>query len=308
MESLKKDEVFISEIEISKGFLKKVFEKFHSRISPRRVEVNEMNYFPIPDGDTGNNFSATVHLVIKKIELRNYSSKKDLVEDLQEEILLGSGLGNAGIIFTGWFIGFLTPLKAELVLSSESLAEAFESGENQGYKFVFDPKAGTILDIISVASEVSLSFWSEERNLISLLDKIICQAKISVEKTTEKLDDLLQDKYPLKEIKKLKKQGVVDAGALGFLIFLESFKETVEETIKERGGAVVVIKGEKLDLKLLKERFSPLGDSLNINVSPSGGRLALHIHTDFPEKIFQIAKEFGEIEKFRIEDLTEENF
>ena len=77
MENLKKEEVYISEIEISKDFLKKVFERFYDRISPRREEVNKMNYFPIPDADTGNNLSTTVYEVIKCINLGNYSSKKD---------------------------------------------------------------------------------------------------------------------------------------------------------------------------------------------------------------------------------------
>jgi len=300
---------FVSEMEISRDFLEKIFKNFYNCLLPRREEVNEMNYFPIPDADTGTNLSLTLNGIVKGIRQGNYRLKKDLVEALIQKrrgILLSSGRGNAGVIFTGWFRGFLNCLKEELlILNSETLSAALKEGEKEGYKVFIDPKEGTILDPISVAAEVSLSNFKEEPNLISLFDKIISEVKVSVQNTTEKLDDLLKDKYPLKEIQKLKERKVVDAGALGFLIFLEGFKETVLERIKEKGGAVMVIEGENLDPELLKERFSALGDSLDI--ISSGEEAMLHIHTDLPEKAFEAAREFGRIEEFRIEDLTEEN-
>ncbi|PIR02022.1 MAG: hypothetical protein CO031_00575 [Candidatus Nealsonbacteria bacterium CG_4_9_14_0_2_um_filter_37_38] len=298
---------FVSEMEISKDFLRKIFEKFYARISPRKEEVNKMNYFPIPDCDTGDNLAATLRGVIRGIKQGGYLSKKDLINSLQEEILLEAGRGNAGVIFTGWFAGFLNSLKEGLVLNAETLSQAMEEGKNWGYRVFDKPREGTILDPISISAQTALLVSQREKNLISLFEEIISRAKISVEKTTEKLDDLLKERNTPREIKALKKKKVVDAGALGFLIFLESFQEVIMEKIKERGGAVVVIKGkENLDREVFKKRFSPLGDSLDINISPSSKNATIHIHTDFPEKIAEISLEFGEIKDFRIEDLTEE--
>ncbi|MCK4232402.1 hypothetical protein KAX21_05575, partial [candidate division WOR-3 bacterium] len=100
---------------------------------------------------------------------------------------------------------------------------------------------------------------------------------------------------------------VVDAGALGFLIFLEGLQEAIAEAIRERAGVVVVIKGEEdLNEDALREAFSSLGDSLDIRISPSRKRVALHIHTDSPQKVAEVAHRFSRVEDFRLEDLTEE--
>lgn len=299
--------IFISEIEISKGLLVKIFTKFLDRISPRKEEVNDMNYFPVRDCDTGDNLVVTLRSILRGIRQSNHRSKRGLIENLQEEILLEAARGNAGMIFTGWFAGFLNYLAEELVLNSMSLAQAMERGRDCGYRVFAEPREGTILDPIARSAQTALGVYESEKNLVPLFGEIISQARIAVEKTTDRLGDLLKGKNTPEEIQALKSQKVVDAGALGFLIFLEGLREAIAETIKERAGVVVVIEGEgDLDEDVLREEFSPLGDSLDIRISPSRKGVALHIHTDSPQKVAEVAGRFSDIHDFRIEDLTEE--
>lgn len=303
----KAQEIFITEIEISKGLLVKIFTKFLDRISPRKEEVNDMNYFPVRDCDTGDNLVVTLKSILRGIKQTDRCPKRELIESLQEEILLEAARGNAGMIFTGWFAGFLNYLAEELVLNSMSLAHAMERGRDCGYRVFAEPREGTILDPIQVSAQTALGVYEQEKNLISLFEEIISQARVAVEKTTDRLGDLLKGKNTPEEIHVLQANHVVDAGALVFLIFLEGFQEAIAETIKERAGVVVVIKGEEdLNEDALREEFSPLGDSLDIRISPSRKRVALHIHTDSPQKIAKVARRFSKIKAFRIEDLTEE--
>ncbi|MBA7605589.1 hypothetical protein ES703_12722 [subsurface metagenome] len=303
----KVQEIFISEIEISKSLLVKIFTKFLDRISPRKEEVNDMNYFPVRDCDTGDNLVVTLKSILRGIKQTDRCPKRELIESLQEEILLEAARGNAGMIFTGWFAGFLNYLQEELVLNSMSLAVAMERGRDWGYRVFAEPREGTILDPISRCVQAALVLYENEKNLVSLFEGIISQARVAVEKTTDRLGDLLKGKNTPEEIQVLKAKKVVDAGALGFLIFLEGLQEAIAEAIQERAGVVVVIEGEEdLDEDVLREEFSPLGDSLDINVSPSRKKVAIHIHTDSPEKVAEVAGRFSDIHDFRIEDLTEE--
>lgn len=299
--------IFISEIELSRSLLVKIFTKFLDRISPRKEEVNDMNYFPVRDCDTGDNLVVTLKSILRGIKQTRRCPKRELIESLQEEILLEAARGNAGMIFTGWFAGFLNYLAEELVLNSMNLAHAMERGRDCGYRVFAEPREGTILDPIQVSAQTALGVCEQEKNLVSLFGEIISQARIAVEGTTDRLNDLLKGKNTPEEIQMLQAKKVVDAGALGFLIFLEGLREAIAETIKERAGVVVVIEGEEdLDEDVLREEFSPLGDSLDIRISPSKKRVALHIHTDSPQKIAKVARRFSKIGDFRIEDLTEE--
>ncbi|MBN2378944.1 DAK2 domain-containing protein [candidate division WOR-3 bacterium] len=302
--------IFISEIELSRKLLVNTFTGFLERISPRKEEVNEMNYFPVRDSDTGDNLVGTLKGIIRGIQRTDNRPKRELIEELQEEILLDSARGNAGMIFTGWFSGFLDHLRDELVLNTLSLAHAMERGRQSGYKVFAQPKSGTILDPISSCAKTALAGCKKEKNLLSLFDEIIPKVRASVLKTTDRLGVLLRGKNSPEEIHNLEENHVVDAGALGFQIFLESFRKTIVETIWERGGVVVVIMAEeKLKEDLLKDEFAPLGDSLDIRVSPTGKRVAIHIHTDSPHMVADIAHRFSEISEitsFKIEDLAED--
>jgi dihydroxyacetone kinase-like predicted kinase len=302
----KRQRIFISEIEFSRKLLLKTFTDFLERIYPRREEVNDMNYFPVRDCDTGDNLVGTLKGIIKGIEKTDNKPKRELIEELQEEILLEAARGNAGMIFTGWFSGFLNHIADDLVLNTTSLAHAMEKGRQWVYKIFTHPKKGTILDPISSCAQTALVGCKKVKNLISLFDEIIPKVRASVLKTTTKLGTLLRGKNTPEEIQKLEENHVVDAGALGFQIFLESFRKTIAHMITERAGVVVVIKSEEeLNENILMKEFNPLGDSLDIRVSPSGKRVAIHIHTDSPHVVADVAHRFSGVSSFKIEDLNE---
>ncbi len=300
--------IVITEIEISKSFIEDVFIKYYSYIINRKSYINEMNWFPVRDMDTGNNLYATVRGILKGIKKTMKHSKKDFVEELIEDTLLESGRGNAGVIFTSWFTGFLDSLKDDMILNTETLSLAMNKGNAQALKAFSNPRRGTILDPISIVNKTANSICEREINIISLMDKIIDDANIAVENTTEQLDNLLKEKYSKEVIDGLKKDNVIDAGALGFLLFLKAFKESIMNRINVTGGFVFVLDNLICkDRKVIMEKFSHLGDSLDINVSPSGKKALVHIHSNSPDEIFEIVKTIGNIKELRIEDLTEDN-
>ncbi|MBD3285435.1 DAK2 domain-containing protein [candidate division WOR-3 bacterium] len=300
-------QVFITEIEISRRLLSGIFERSLECIIPRKQEVNEMNYFPIQDCDTGDNLALTLKTIVRGIKRSDHCPKRELIELLQEEILLDSARGNAGMIFTGWFSGFLDYLAEEMVLNTSSLGLAMERGEKRGYEVFTRPRKGTILDTISVSTQVALSNNHNQRNLVSVFEIIVEQARKALEHTTEELSELLKDNKTSQEIAELQENKVVDAGALGFYLFLTGFKAALEEMTAERGGAVVVIEGdENLEKSIIQGALMGFGDSLDIRISPSGRRAAVHIHTDHPLSILKAASKFGNITEFRIEDLSED--
>lgn len=300
-------DILITEIEVSRVLLKKIFTRFLDRITPRKEEVNDMNYFPVRDCDTGDNLVLTLKSIMRGINRTDHCPKRELIEVLQEEILLDSARGNAGMIFTGWFTGFLNYLSDELLLNSENLAQAMDRGREWGNKVFSNPREGTILDPLNVSAHTALECWVKEKNLVAMLDTVIKESQTAVANTTNKLNELLEDKNTPEEIHDLQEKHVVDAGALGFLIFLESLKESITEMIEERGGVVTVIEGEvDFDEQTLSEAFQPLGESLDIRISPSRKRVAVHIHTWCPRKVAEAARRYSDISEFRIEDLAEE--
>ncbi len=291
--------------------LKKMFLFSYKKIEEQKEQINKINVFPVPDQDTGTNMSKTLWGIKEAIEKKDF---KDF-EEISAVALDGAltyAQGNAGVIYTGFLAGFLSLLDKNPI-NAKKLSLAFEKGAERARLSIQNPKEGTILDVIDAAKTVFQEESEKENDIIKILIKATKRAKDALLATREKMEIF-------------RKANVVDAGGLAFLMILESYLESLEpslalapegdsekssekikrfvQTISYRYEIVCLIKDLRFDEKTLQKKMKNLGNSLDI--VRIGDRIKLHIHTDFPDGVKQIARESGEIESLRVEDMAKE--
>ena len=263
-----------------------VFAK--DEIERKKEEINKINIFPVPDQDTGKNLLETLKGVVKVIEENKNKPFERFLEKILEGALISSQ-GNSGLIFTSFLAGFTEKLSflGEPV-DAKKLSFGFEKGDQKAKESIEKPQEGTILDVISSFSFTFKKEMKKTRNILSLFKKALQKAHQALNETQKKL--------PI-----LKKAGVVDAGALGmFLIFKGWFEGLLEKKILKY-EVVLLIKNPKKNSKYFKKKFSLLGNSLEILKVKDF--LKIHIHTNFPKKVIEVAKKEGEILDLKIENL-----
>jgi len=290
--------------------LKEMFLKSWQRVEEKKEEINKINVFPVPDMDTGSNLAKTLLGVKEAIEKKEFKDLSEISEAALDGALT-TAQGNAGVIYTGFLAGFL-PLLDKNPVDAKRLALAFEEGQKRAWKSMFNPKEGTILDVIDAAAQTFIEESKKEADIIKILKKAIEKAKEALMNTREKLEIL-------------KKANVVDAGGLGFLMILESYLEALEPTftkfsagkekpsekiskfiqvLSNRYEIVSLIENLKVDEKEIGEKLKKLGNSLDI--VQVGKKMKIHIHTDYPEEVKNMIRNFGQIQDLREEDMTKE--
>ena len=293
---------------ISLEILKEMLLKSFERINAEKEEINKINVFPVPDQDTGTNLAKTLEGIKKALEGKNFQSKKEMADAILEEVL-NSAQGNVGVIFTGFLVGFLSNLNENNSLDARTLAILFEKGRERAFKSILNPKEGTVLDVISAFSQSFFNLAQKKEEIEDVFERSLERAKDALINTREKMEVL-------------KKANVVDAGGLGFLMVLESFFEVLKGEKKEikrmpsakikrmvqimpyRFEIVALIENPKVKEEEVKEKLKNLGNSLDL-VSVQN-KLKLHIHTDWPEEVKKIIRNFGEIKELREEDMARE--
>jgi DegV family protein with EDD domain len=294
--------------EISLEILKEMFLKSFERIEAEKEEINKINVFPVPDQDTGTNLAKTLEGIKKAIEGKNFQSKKELADAILEGAL-NSAQGNVGVIFTGFLVGFFSNLNENDVFNAKNLAILFEKGKERAFKSILNPKEGTILDVISAFSQSFFELAQKKEEIEEIFEISLEKAKSALIETREKMEIL-------------KKANVVDAGGLGFLMVLESFFEVLKgekrkiekmpsgeikrmvQIMRHRFEIVALIENPKVKEEEVKEKLKDLGDSLDLILVQN--KLKLHIHTDWPEEVKKIIRNFGEIKELREEDMAKE--
>ncbi len=257
-------------------------------IESKKEEINKINVFPVPDQDTGKNLLETLKGVVKVIEENKNKPFEKFLEKILEGALISSQ-GNSGLIFTSFLAGFTEKLSflGEPV-DAKKLSFGLEKGNQKAKESIEKPQEGTILDVISSFCFSFKKEMEKTRNILFLFKKALQKAHQALNETQKKL--------PI-----LRKAGVVDAGALGmFLIFKGWFEGLLEKKILKY-EVVFLIKNPKKSSKYFGRKFSLLGDSLEILKVKNF--LKIHIHTNFPEKVIEIAKKEGEILDLKIENL-----
>jgi len=282
-------------------------------------EVNDLNVFPVPDGDTGTNMSLTVQALAAEV-LSNEMSSISAVADKMSFATLRGARGNSGVILSQIFRGISKSLKGKDECSAEELADAFTAGAEAAYKAVMKPTEGTILTVARVAAEGAVAGAKNDDSLFGVLDSCVKYGKDALEKTPEMLPQL-------------KEAGVVDAGGQGWLYILEgAFEYVKNESIIETTGEAPVarkkvtktVRVENADIKFqyctefIIQRFSADSDvdEFRSAISPKGDCMLVidddevikvHIHTNNPGFVLEQAVKLGELLDVKIDNMKHQH-
>ena len=276
--------------------------------------VNALNVFPVPDGDTGTNMSMTFKAAVKEIENLNSESIGETSKKLAKGALMGAR-GNSGVILSQILRGISKGLEGKTEVDGRELAVAFEEGSKAAYKAVMRPTEGTILSVIRAAAESVTNV--EESNVIAVMETVVTNAKIMLDKTPDLLPAL-------------KKAKVVDSGGMGLYIILQGMLDALKNDIKaeikdvavKSAGATGAASTEDIDIKFgyctefiivgdaskakeFQDKIENLGDSMI--VVGYEDVIKVHIHTNDPGKVLSNAVQYGELSKIKIDNMREEH-
>jgi len=287
------------------------------RINQMEQYLNDINVFPVADGDTGTNMAATMNSIVKGIKKCKESSFTRISSIIADSALTGAR-GNSGAILAQFFQGLAEATKGKVRLSTETFAQAATKAADQARKAISHPQEGTIITVMKDWANHLAEHAPHTPDFVELFNKSLSKAKDSLAKTPDKL--LI-----------LKKSGVVDAGAQGFVNILEgivnfieygkikSLKAITSTTNKIRSFNLdkvdsginfqfcteCLLEGNDLDLETIKQKVTFLGDSLII--AGSKNKAHIHIHTDKPEGVFAELSGFGTIVKTKVDDMQKQH-
>lgn len=291
-------------------------------ISNQRQQVDALNVFPVPDGDTGSNMSMTMSSAKRELELISGGLSASEVSHIAASALLRGARGNSGVILSLLFRGFSKGLSQKEYMSSQDIAVVLELGAEAAYKAVMKPTEGTILTVARMASEGARAAVKGNPGIdpVSLWERVIQAATQALDSTP----DLL----PV-----LKDAGVVDAGGKGLVVIYEGMAEVfrgkgiqqlaVEKEISEvpeKNAAgeyvgeitftyctefVILQKEKNMDASPLREYLETIGDC--VVVVEDGDIIKCHVHTDDPGNALQRSLEFGQLTRIKIENMREQH-
>ncbi len=276
--------------------------------------LNDLNVYPVPDGDTGTNMSMTLQAVENDlIRLNDEMTMEGLIETVSESVLLGAR-GNSGTILSQIIQGFLNGIVGKTELDIKDVVHAFDKARELAYKSVTEPVEGTILTVIRVVAEEAKKWPEDKDDFLEFLTYIKEVAGKTVEETKEMLP-------------KLKEAGVVDAGGKGLYYFLEGFEKSVTnvEMLKDLERIVnnqkkrktlvdiveeditygycteyIILSGD-FDSNVYKKELESLGDSMIVAQTPK--KTKTHIHTNNPGRALEIAGKYGELTNIKIDNM-----
>ena len=284
-------------------------------------EIDALNVFPVPDGDTGMNMNLTMQSGAKEISNRNDDDIYTIAKVFSKGLLMGAR-GNSGVITSQIFRGIADGMASKVSIDAIELASAFENGTRVAYKAVIKPVEGTILTVIRESSEYLAKHVDENTSIEKAFDLLLTEARKSLERTP----DLL----PV-----LKEVGVVDSGGAGLIKILEGmqsalngeFIDKVNATSTDIKGSAQVAADENNDefgyctefiMRLgpdsvkrpfQKNRFTSVLNSHgnSLVVVQDEDIVKVHVHTLNPGNILSYAQNFGEFVKLKIENMTEQH-
>ena len=284
-------------------------------------EVDALNVFPVPDGDTGMNMNLTMTSGSKEVANRSDENLYDIAKIFSRGLLMGAR-GNSGVITSQIFRGFSDSLVNKTKIDAIGLAEAFDNGRKVAYKAVLKPVEGTILTVIREASTKLLDEVTSKMTIEQAFDILLNEARASLERTPNLL--------PV-----LKEVGVVDSGGAGLIKILEGMQSAIggyvinrheAEAVNPQGAAQVSASEENEEFGYCTEFILRLGPAeskkpFNKNrftsvLNAHGNSLVVvqdddiikvHVHTLKPGDIFNYAQQFGEFVKMKCENMTEQH-
>jgi len=307
--------------EITGSVLKEMLIGAVSLLDKNKEALNDLNVFPVPDGDTGTNMSMTMMSSIQEVKL----SDDDTVTMVADAASLGAlkgARGNSGVILSQILRGFAKGLKGDLkTMEPEHLALAAEKGVEAAYKAVMKPKEGTILTIARAISDEAKVSLKAGDGIYDMLRKVLHAGEEMLKKTPDML--------PV-----LKEAGVVDAGGEGLLVIYRGFVavldgEKIEDIVIESTEAAAdfdIISGDEdiefaycteffikhisknilqKDVDAFREKLSQIGDC--VLVVGDLNLVKVHVHTNHPGQALEKAGEIGELSQIKIDNMREQH-
>ena len=305
---------------INVDILAKMFLAGAQNIEAKKDYINELNVFPVPDGDTGTNMSMTIMSAAKEVTALNKPAMKDLAKAISSGSLRGAR-GNSGVILSQLLRGFTKAIKEEKEIDVLALAAACQRARDTAYKAVMKPKEGTILTVASGIATKAAEMAEETDDLEVFIPAVIEHAQDVLNQTPEML--------PV-----LKEAGVVDSGGQGLLEVIKGAydaflgKEIDYSVIEPSTGVTVnkvnaedtadikfgyctefIILTEKEftedDEREFKKFLSSIGDS--IVCVADDDVVKIHVHTNDPGLAIQKALIYGQLSKMKIDNMREEH-
>ena len=291
-------------------------------------EVNKLNVFPVPDGDTGDNMRMTIESGVAAIEDLETDNLADVMKAFSHGMLLGAR-GNSGVILSQFFAGTAKGIEGVDQADPAVFGRALQRGVEQAYTSVMTPTEGTILTVAREAVEYAVSRITPESTIQTLFADLVGEMHASLERTPEILSVL-------------REAGVVDSGGAGLFYIMDGFNRVLngEEFLDEEGFAKLTEKKQKtavpeenldafgpdsvmtygyctellvrlqnsktniatFDVEALKAFLSTVGDS--IVAFQTDSIVKIHVHTLTPEKVLAHCRTFGEFLKVKIENMS----
>lgn len=276
--------------------------------------LNEINVFPVADGDTGSNLSSTMHAIIMDAKISG--SVKETMNSIADAALTGAR-GNSGIIIAQYINGIFLSLMDDEMITISSFAETVKNAVPYAYQAISNPVEGTIITVIREWADAVYSHKDLSATFSELFSKSLITANKSLEATTSRLK-VLQDSK------------VVDSGAKGFVYFLQGFatflhtgkldlkvSEEQEDLsfneelihgqgeIRHRYCTEALLSADSIDLEALRSELALYGDSLI--VAGNNHKARIHIHANAPEQVFQVLRKKGIILQQKADDMIRQN-
>ena len=278
--------------------------------------INELNVFPVPDGDTGTNMGLTLNNAAVELKKRSFSTVDEAAACVASALLRGAR-GNSGVILSLLFRGISRRLKGLDTAGAEDFTAAMNEGVDAAYKAVMKPAEGTILTVSRLASAAAAQAAGSGSDLETCL---VCAIRVG--------DKALEDTVNQNPV--LKKAGVVDAGGMGYLVILKamlaslrgevssadaavSYDSAEESAVFEEGkvevpeknifDTVYIVRKSSFDVNLtpLRQYLDSIGDSLVI--SDDDEIFKVHVHTDIPGQALTESQKYGALELAKIENM-----
>ena len=283
-------------------------------ISLQKQQINELNVFPVPDGDTGTNMSLTISTAAAELKKKQPRTVSEVAATNASALLRGAR-GNSGVILSLLFRGFSKAVKDKETIDGRDLAIALDFGVAAAYKAVMKPAEGTILTVSRLAAARAADAARQHPNdPEGVLEAAIAEGQVALEHTTEM--------NPV-----LKKAGVVDAGGKGFLVILQGMLDSLRGLpMPEDGGegaktenktdyaaiaaeeitftfdtVFIVRKTSNKGLEPFEAYLNSIGDSLVIGEDDDCFKV--HVHTDIPGAALTEAQKYGTLELAKIENM-----
>ncbi len=299
--------------------LSRMFLSGAKNLEAKKEWINELNVFPVPDGDTGTNMTLTIMSAASEVSALSDPTMKTLAKAISSGSLRGAR-GNSGVILSQLLRGFTRVIEKADKVDAPTFARAFEKGVETAYKAVMKPKEGTILTVARGAAEKAMEIAEDCENLESFFADVIAEAEAVLARTPEML--------PV-----LKEAGVVDSGGQGLLEVLKgAFDGYLGKEIDlifekpKSGVSVKPVSAEESDIKFgyctefiimlekefpekeehaFKEYLMSIGDSLVVVADDE--IVKVHVHTNDPGQAIQKALTYGQLSNMKIDNMRLEH-